>query len=160
MSRYFRLPSPALVVASVALFIALTGGAAAGSVLASTNGRSSARLARSEQAQSSLARRVATLESKVKGMQKQQSLERAVIGISMLFTACRVVTTADAFQGTWQTIDQLSAATQAGKTYFGTQTRIDDRVFGQHACTALRLGRSRLVPPNVNWFTALLQMMR
>src|SRR4029450_8179797 len=34
---------------------------------------------------------------------------------------CDTAITADALQGTWQIVDQLSAATQAGKTYFGPQ---------------------------------------
>lgn len=150
MSRYFRLPSPALVVASAALFVALTGGAAAESVIAGGHATTS----------TSLARRVTALETKVKRLQSQQSATQAVVGLSMLLTACGAVTTADALQGTWQTIDQLSAATQAGKTYFGPQTPIDDTFAGQHACTVLKVGRSHAVPPTINWFNLLLRPFR
>src|SRR5262249_55511457 len=58
-----------------------------------------------------------------------------------VWSACDVVTTADALQGTWQTIDELSAATQAGKTYFGPQTPVDDTILGHHACVVSRVGR-------------------
>jgi hypothetical protein len=49
--------------------------------------------------------------------------------------------------------NELSAATQAGKTYFGPQTRVDDTVAGKHACMVTRVGRSWAVPPSVTPLT-------
>jgi hypothetical protein len=153
MSRYFRLPSPALVVALIALFLALSGGAVAGTALVS-------RSATPASPSTSLARRVAVLETKVKALQKQSTVTRAVVGGLTFWSVCDAVTTADALQGTWQTIDQLSAATQAGKTYFGPQTPVDDTVAGVHACNVTRVGRSHLVPPTISWFNYLLRVFR
>jgi hypothetical protein len=153
MSRYFRLPSPALVVALIALFLALSGGAVAGTALVS-------RSATPASPSTSLARRVAVLETKVKALQKQSTVTRAVVGGLTFWGVCDAVTTADALQGTWQTIDELSAATQAGKTYFGPQTPVDDTVASVHACNVTRVGRSHLVPPNITWFNYLLRVFR
>jgi hypothetical protein len=153
MSRFFRLPSPALVIALVALFVALSGGAAAGTALVS-------RSAASASSSTSLARRVAVLEKKVKALQKQSTVTQAVVGGLTFWSVCDAVTTADALQGTWQTIDELSAATQAGKTYFGPQTPVDDTVAGEHACNVTRVGRSHAVPPNITWFNYLLRVFR
>jgi hypothetical protein len=153
MSRFIRLPSPALVVALAALFVALSGGAAAGTALVS---RSAAPASQS----TSLARRVAALEKKVKALQTQSTVTRAVVGGLTFWSVCDAVTTADALQGTWQTIDQLSAATQAGKTYFGPQTPVDDTVAGQHACNVTRVGRSHGVPPTITPFNYLLRVFR
>lgn len=156
MSRFFRLPSPALVVALVALFVALSGSAAAGTALVSRHAASAVPASQS----TSLARRVAALEKKVKALQKQSTVTQAVVGGLTFWSVCDAVTTADALQGTWQTIDELSAATQAGKTYFGPQTPVDDTVAGVHACNVTRVGRSHLVPPNITWFNYLLRVFR
>lgn len=161
MGRYLRLPSPALMVAIVALFVALSGGAAAGTVLASRPQVASTALPQAQHSQStSLARRVAALQRKVKALQKQATVTQAVAGVATIFSVCSAVTTADALQGTWETIDQLSAATQAGKTYFGPQTPVEDTVGGRHACSLLRVGRSHAVPPNITWFNYLLRVLR
>jgi hypothetical protein len=85
---------------------------------------------------------VTALEKKVTALQKQATVTQAVVGGVMFWSVCSAVTTADALLGTWQTIDELSAATQAGKTYFSPQTRVDDTVVGKHACTVTRVGRS------------------
>lgn len=157
MSRNVRLPSPALVVALVALFVALSGAAAAGTIVVSRQAAPSAeRVSQS----TSLTRRVAVLEKKVKTLQKQATVTQSVVGALTFWGACSAVTTADALQGTWQTIDELSAATQAGKTYFGPQTPVDDTVAGAHACNVARVGRSHLVPPNITWFNYLLRVFR
>jgi hypothetical protein len=91
MSRFFRAPSPALVVALVALFVALSGGAAAGTALVS-------RSAASASPSTSLARRVAVLETKVKALQKQSTVTQAVVGALTFWSVCDAVTTADALQ--------------------------------------------------------------
>jgi hypothetical protein len=161
MNRYLRLPSPALIVALVALFVALSSGAAAGTVLVSTHATASTARADSRSSQSiSLARRVTALEKKVKALQKQATVTQAVVGGLTFWSVCSAVTTADALQSTWQLIDELSAATQAGKTYFGSQTHVDDTVAGKHACMVMRVGRSWTMPPSVTWFNVLLRVFR
>jgi hypothetical protein len=158
MSRNLRLPSPALVVALVALFVALSGAAAAGTIVVSRQAAPSA--ARVSQS-TSLTRRVAVLEKKVKTLQKQAIVTQGVVGALTFWSVCSAVTTADALQSTWLTIDQLSEATQAGKTIFGPQTPIDDTVAGQHACNVTRVGRTRqAVPPTITPFNALLRVLR
>jgi len=68
---------------------------------------------------------------------------------------CQQAVIADAFQGTWNIIDQFSAATQAGKTYFGPQTPISD----DGACANIRLTRSSGVPPTVAAFSSLVSLL-
>ena len=161
MRSYLRLPSPALVVALVALFVALSGGAAAGTALASRHATPSTALAPAQLSQStSLARRVASLERKVTTLQKQSSLTQGAVGFLTFWSACDVVTTADALQGTWQVIDELSAATQSGKTYFGPQTPVDDTVLGHHACVVSRVGRTYPWPRSIGYFNNLLRVFR
>jgi hypothetical protein len=159
MSRNLRLPSPALVIALVALFVALSGAAAAGTIVATRQASTpTARAAES----TSLARRVAVLEKKVNPLQKQTAVTQGVVGALTFWSVCNAVTTADALQGTWLTIDQLSAATQAGKTYFGPQTLVDDTVAGQHACKVIRVARpgQARVPPTITPFIYLLRVFR
>lgn len=106
-----------------------------------------------------LAARVAALEKKVAALQKDEQQLKAARGSDLLLTACDMAITADAFQGTWQTIDQLSSATHAGKTYFGAQSPIDDTVAGQPACLRVGVTRSQEVPPNTAVFDALLSSL-
>jgi hypothetical protein len=106
-----------------------------------------------------LASRVAALEKKVKALQKDEQQLKAARGSDLLVSACDIAITADAFQGTWQTIDQLSLATRSGKTYFGAESPIDDTVAGQPACLRVGLTRSQEVPPNTALFDALLSSL-
>jgi hypothetical protein len=77
--------------------------------------------------------RIAALQKQVKALQGQvKTLQRRVVAdegqLSLNFEGdtCLGAQVADAIQGTWVTIDQLSAATQAGKTYFGSQAQVND----------------------------------
>src|SRR5262249_39515639 len=92
-----------------------------------------------------LQRQVTTLQSQVKTLQAQMKVQQkwvppgctaqtcaslrdltgAVDGSFALFV-CNEAVIADEFQATWNVVDQLAAATQAGKTYFGAQTSISD----------------------------------
>ena len=141
------------------MFVALSSGAAAGTVLATRDATASTPAARATGSPSiALARRVTALAKKVKALQTQATVTQAVVGGLTLWSICSAATTADALQSTWQLIDQLSAATQAGKTYFGPQTHVDDRVAGKYACRGLRVGRSWTMPPTVTWFNVLLRV--
>lgn len=68
---------------------------------------------------------------------------------------CEQAVIADAFQGTWNVIDQISTATQAGKTYFGAQTPISD----SQACSNVGLTRSSGIPPTVAVFSSLVNLL-
>lgn len=115
----------------------------------------------------SLLKDVKTLKSQVKKLQaetkglKAQAVENEAVAIAaVLLGICETAIVADATQGTWQVIDQLSAASQAGKTYFGAQLPVDDTVAGQGVCRALGLTRSQAVPPTMAPFNALLSLFR
>jgi hypothetical protein len=114
-----------------------------------------------------LQRDVATLKVEVKALQTNvKKLKKSVtdaqeiaIGVGVI-GACNTAITADGLQGTWQVIDQLSAATQAGKTYFGQQTPVDDTIAGTSICQAIGVPRSHALPPTVAPFSALLALFQ
>src|SRR5438105_15088636 len=85
-----------------------------------------------------LQRDVTVLKAQMKALQadvkKAKTLandaQDAALG-GIVIETCNTAITADGLQGTWRVIDQLSAATQAGKTYFGPQTPVSDEIGGQ-----------------------------
>ena len=101
---------------------------------------------------------VATLKAQVKTLKKSVSDLRDVALAVAVTGACNTAITADGLQGTWQEIDQLSAATQAGKTYFGPQTPVNDAVGVNHWCAVAEINRSQALPPTVAQFSALLAL--
>ena len=101
---------------------------------------------------------VKALQTNVKKLKKSvTNAQDIAIGVGLI-GACNTAITADGLQGTWQVIDQLSAATQNGKTYFGQQTPVDDTIAGQSICQAIRVNRSHTPPPTVAPFSALLAL--
>jgi hypothetical protein len=68
---------------------------------------------------------------------------------------CQEAVLADEFQATWTVIDQLSAATQTGKTYFGAQTSISDA----GACANLKITRPSVIPPTAAIFSSLVTLL-
>ena len=110
-----------------------------------------------------LLRDVATLKSQVKKLQAQQKTTTANVNTvgtlaaaAVLYTVCSDELAADALQGTWQIVDQISAALQAGKTYFGPQTPITATLQGKDICAAGGVTRSQVLPPTVAQYQALL----
>ena len=103
-----------------------------------------------------LQREVTTLQTQVKTLQKQVQELRAVTALALALDVCSVAVTADAVQGTWNVVDQIAQATQAGKVYFGAQQPLSDL----GACDALSVKRATLVPPNVAVFNALLSIFK
>jgi outer membrane murein-binding lipoprotein Lpp len=106
---------------------------------------------------------VSTLKSQVKTLQSQQKTltkDLTTVGDvalgSFLFSVCSDEITADAFEGTWQIVDQISAALQAGKTYFGVQTPVTATLQGQDICASGNITRSQVLPPTVAQYQALL----
>jgi hypothetical protein len=115
-----------------------------------------------------LQRDVAVLKTQVKSLQKSvKTLQRNVaqtqlaVGAVALLADCVTVVTADTFQGSWQVSDQISSATQAGKTYFGPQTPLSDGVSGLGAaCQTIGITRSQAVPPVITPFDSILALFR
>jgi outer membrane murein-binding lipoprotein Lpp len=103
---------------------------------------------------------VATLKAQVKTLKASVKQTREIaIGLGII-GACNTAITADGLQGTWQVIDQLSAATQAGKTYFGPQTPVDDTIGTVHICAQIGVTRSQGPPPTAAPFSALLALFQ
>jgi cell division protein FtsB len=116
-----------------------------------------------------LQRQINTLKSQVAKLQKDdKTLKSNVndliggVSLALVLNACTNAVTADALQGTWQIVDQVSAATQAGKTYFGPQTAVSDSLTGltAPACAALQVIRSQALPPTSAQLDALLGVLR
>jgi hypothetical protein len=106
---------------------------------------------------------VATLKKQVKALQaadKKQNTGINTVGLlaagGFLFAVCSDEITADAFQGTWQVVDEVSAALQAGKTYFGPQTPVTATISGQDICASGGITRSQVLPPTIAEYQALL----
>jgi hypothetical protein len=107
-----------------------------------------------------LERQVKTIQGDVKKLRKRLTEEEDFAVAVALVGICDAVITADALQGSWQVVDQLSAATQAGKTYFGPQVPLSDVVAGQPVCSALGVPRVQTVPPSTASFTALVALFQ
>ena len=102
-----------------------------------------------------LQKQVKALQSQVKKLQTETSDLNAFANGLIPLLACQDVVTADALQGTWSVIDQISTATQAGKVYFGPQTPLVDK----GACAEFRITRSQSVPATVSVFSSLVTLL-
>ena len=114
-----------------------------------------------------LQKQVKTLQAQVKSLQKYVPKNctartcftlpqvSAISAFGYEAVICEQAVIADAFQGTWNVIDQISTATQAGKTYFGAQTPISD----SQSCGNVGLTRSSGVPPTVAVFSSLVSLL-
>jgi hypothetical protein len=118
-----------------------------------------------------LQRQINSLKTQVTKLQKTQKQQTTAINsvgdfavAAFAFAACSTEVAADAAQGTWQVIDQIAAATQAGKTYFGPQAAVSDSDLGgllvAPACQALKVARSQAVPPTSAQFGALMAFLQ
>jgi len=116
----------------------------------------------------SLQKQVKKLQAQVKTLQKwvpASCTSRTCFNLQTLsgiadFTytveICQEAILADEFQATWTVIDQISAATQAGKTYFGAQTAIPDK----SACSTVKITRPAIgVPANASVFSSLVTLL-
>src|SRR5262245_18716605 len=102
-----------------------------------------------------LQKQVTALQKQVKTLQKQQkdldNFTSALVGVLV----CENVVITDALQGTWNVVDQIAQATQAGRTYFGAQTPLADK----GACNAFKITRSQGVPPSAAVFNSLVALL-
>jgi hypothetical protein len=114
-----------------------------------------------------LQKQVATLTKEVKALQKwvpksctaKTCFTLPSLSANAAFTyevqICQQAVIADAFQGTWNVIDQIAQATQGGKSYFGAQTAISDK----SSCSNVSLTRATGVPPSAAIFNSLVTLL-
>lgn len=100
------------------------------------------------------------LQSQVKTLQRQvRNAEGVAVGAT-IFAACSAAATADAFQGTWETIDRGAAADTPTPTpdQYPAQTAVADPL---NSCQLLEIQRQpNVVPPTTSVFAALLNLFR
>lgn len=108
-------------------------------------------------------RRIAALEKQVRTLTKQVKTLRGdvnhanrEVGINYVADACQAAIVADTIRNTWNVIDQIAAAAQNGKSYFGAQQVTND----QNACRDLNITRAETqVPPPLSIFVALIDYL-
>jgi hypothetical protein len=138
------------VLTTIAALVAVTALAAPAS--AATPGER--RLARQVK---TLQRQVTTLNRQVRTLQRQVREAGSIAAGGIIFTACNAAATADAFQGTWETIDQVAVGAGQPEKY-PAQTAIADPL---NSCRNLEIQRAaNVVPPTTNVFAALLNIFR
>jgi type II secretory pathway pseudopilin PulG len=104
-----------------------------------------------------LARQIKTLQKQVKALQAQVRSAQSIAAGAAVYSACGLAVTADAFQGTWATIDDVSNRASAPRTIYGPQQPVNDFT----TCSTFRVTRAPAqVPPNVSVFSTLLAIFR
>jgi hypothetical protein len=132
------------IIALAATAVALAVGASTASAATPTDRKIAA-----------LQKQVAALTKRVTALEKNLTATRNGVALALVYAGCATAATADAFAGTWNIIDQIAAATQAGKVYFGPQAAVSD----SETCGALKITRQQTVPPNVSVFSALTALL-
>ena len=104
-------------------------------------------------------KQVKVLQAQVKTLRKQMTDVQGLASGALVFSACSAVATADAFQGTWETIDRNAAAdSPPTPDQYPAQTAIVDPL---NSCQLLEVQRQpNTVPPTTNVFAALLNIFR
>jgi outer membrane murein-binding lipoprotein Lpp len=104
-----------------------------------------------------LQRQITTLNRQVRTLQRQMRETRSVAAGGIIFAACSSAATADALQGTWETIDQLAAGVGQPDRY-PPATAVADPL---NSCQGLEVQRqANTVPPRTDVFAALLNIFR
>ena len=110
-----------------------------------------------------LAKQVKTLQKQVSLLQRQMRAQRpstilSVASSALIYGACLTAATADAFQGTWETIDGAGAKFAPPFDQYGTQTALADPL---NSCQRLEVQRQpNVVPPTTDVFASLLNIFR
>lgn len=138
------------LVTTIAALVAVTALAAP----ASSATPSERRLARQVK---TLQRQVTTLNRQVRTLQRQMREVGSIARAGLVYSACFTAATSDAFQGTWETIDQVG--TGAGQPdRYPAPAPVTDPL---NSCQDLELQRQpSSVPPNTNLFAGLLNLFR
>jgi type II secretory pathway pseudopilin PulG len=99
-------------------------------------------------------RQVKVLQGQVKKLRADMREVQGISASALVFSACSTAATADAFQGTWETIDRLPGAPDQ----YPAPTPIADPL---NSCQLLEVQRQPgAVPPTTNVFAALLNIFR
>ena len=102
-------------------------------------------------------RQVKVLQAQVKKLRTDMRDVQGVAASALVFSACSTAATADAFQGTWETIDGLNAHTGRPDQYPAPSPVADPL----NSCQLLEVQRQPgAVPPTTNVFAALLNIFR
>jgi hypothetical protein len=102
-------------------------------------------------------RQVKVLQGQVRTLRRQMRDVQAVSSLAAIFGACNAAATADAFQGTWETIDQVNARAGEPDKYPPIAPVADPL----NSCQLLEIQRQpSAVPPTTNVFAALLNLFR
>lgn len=102
-------------------------------------------------------RQVRVLQGQVRTLRRQMREVQGIAVGAVVFSACSTASTADAFQGTWETIDELRAAVGQPDRYPAPAPIADPL----NSCQSLEIQRQpSTVPPNTNVFAALLNLFR
>jgi hypothetical protein len=141
-----------LVIAVIVVAVAAAVGLAARSNAAVTTASADPRIA-------VLQKQVRVLQGQVKVLQKHLVSDEGAIGVNFEGDTCLGAQLADLIQGTWTVVDQLSAATQEGKTYFGTQTQVNDYKTCADLANPDVPRPGIVVPPTVSPLQTLLQWL-
>lgn len=104
-------------------------------------------------------RQVKVLQGQVATLRRQMREVQAIASLGVIFSACSAAATADAFQGTWETIDRNAAAdTPPTPDQYPAQSAVTDPL---NSCQGLEIQRQpNTVPPTTNVFAALLNVFR
>ena len=101
--------------------------------------------------------KVTKQDKTIKSLQKAVSDAGGLAAAGLAFSACGFAISADALQGTFNVIDQISINTpNVARAFFGAQVPVTDA----GSCTALRVVRTQAVPPTTAAFSALLSLLR
>lgn len=102
-------------------------------------------------------RQVKVLQAQVKKLRTDMRDVQGVAASALVFSACSTAATADAFQGTWETIDAINPKVSEPDKY-PVPTPIADPL---NSCQLLEVQRQPgAVPPTTNVFAALLNIFR
>jgi hypothetical protein len=101
-----------------------------------------------------LAKQIKTLQKQVKALQRSVRNAQSIAAGAVVYSACVTAATADAFQGTWETMDRKGLPDQ-----FPPQTAIADPL---NSCQRLEIQRqpNPQVTPTTDVFAALLNIFR
>ena len=102
-------------------------------------------------------RQVKVLQGQVRTLRRQMRDVQIVSSLGVAFTACNAAASADAFQGTWETIDGINAHLARPDQYPASAPIADPL----NSCNLLEIQRQpSAVPPTTNVFAALLNIFR
>jgi outer membrane murein-binding lipoprotein Lpp len=105
-----------------------------------------------------LQRQVTILNRQVRTLRTQMRTVESVAAGGVIFGACLAVATADAFQGTWETVDRVGAGLPTPVDQYPAPAAVTDPL---NSCQRLEIQRQpNTVPPRTDIFAGLLNIFR